>query len=290
MTDLSFPRRLVEVAQQQGRADWLAILPPLVHGLRHRWSLAVGRPFEPGGQAAWVAPARTGDGADVVLKLSWRHDEAEHEADGLGAWAGDGGVRLHAAEEHPDTLVLLIERCQPGTPLSERPGTEQDAVVAGLLRRLWREPPAGHRFRSLQSMCDTWADEFEQKVAVRGATLDPGLASEGIELFRSLPSSADRRVLLATDLHAGNVLAAEREPWLAIDPKPYVGDPAYDVLQHLLNDAERLQADPRDLAWRLCDLAGLDRERVVRWLFARCVMESPGRPDLADVARRLGAG
>jgi streptomycin 6-kinase len=106
-------------------------------------------------------------------------------------------------------------------------------------------------------------------------------------LFRGLPADADRAVLLVTDLHAGNVLAAEREPWLVIDPKPYVGDPAYDATQHLLNWAERLHADPAGLANRMADLLAVDPVRLRRWLFARCVQESPGDPPLADVARRL---
>jgi streptomycin 6-kinase len=136
-------------------------------------------------------------------------------------------------------------------------------------------------------MCDQWADEFEAKQAAGRAPIDPGLARAGTALLRSLPASAERSVLLCTDLHVGNVLAAEREPWLVIDPKPYVGDPSYDVLQHLYNCTERLPTDPHGLARRVADLAGLDRDRVLLWLFARCVQESPERPDLADVARRL---
>jgi len=106
-------------------------------------------------------------------------------------------------------------------------------------------------------------------------------------LFRQLPTTAESEVLLVTDLHAGNVLAAEREPWLAIDPKPYVGDPTYDPLQHMLNCAERLREDPRGLTCRMADLLGLDRDRLLLWLFARCVQESPGRPFLAEVAERI---
>jgi len=94
-------------------------------------------------------------------------------------------------------------------------------------------------------------------------------------------------VLLATDLHAGNVLSAERQPWLVIDPKPHVGDPTYDVLQHLLNCESRLLTDPRTLCRRMADLLGVDQDRLTAWLFARCVLESPDRPELADVARRL---
>ena len=106
-------------------------------------------------------------------------------------------------------------------------------------------------------------------------------------LFRRLPATATRHVLLCTDLHAGNVLSAGREPWLAIDPKPYVGDPAYDVLQHMLNCDRRLGRDPVGLAGHMAELCGLDAERVTLWLFARCVQESPDSPFLAEVARRL---
>ncbi len=103
-----------------------------------------------------------------------------------------------------------------------------------LMRRLWaRPPPAGNEFGELQDMCARWADSFERDYAAVDRGLDPGLAREGIALLRELPRSAERSVLLSTDLHAGNVLAAQREPWLVIDPKPFVGDPAYDAQESL---------------------------------------------------------
>jgi streptomycin 6-kinase len=136
-------------------------------------------------------------------------------------------------------------------------------------------------------MCDAWADQFDAKPPETRPVLDPGLAREGARLFRALPATAERSVLLCTDLHAGNVLAAEREPWLVIDPKPHVGDPTYDVLQHILNCDERLQNDPRRLARRIADLVDVDLDRLVLWLFARCVIASPDWPALAEVARQL---
>jgi streptomycin 6-kinase len=281
VSGLRIPRRLAEEARREGRDAWLAGIPATVHRLRDRWSLDVGDPFEPGGQTAWVAPA----GPDTVLKVAWRHYEAEHEADGLRVWDGDGAVRLLAADTSDDTSALLLERCRPGTDLAGLPEPEQDVVIATLLGRLWREPPPRHPFRPLASMCDAWADESEAKPA----TADPGLVREGLALFRELPRTADRAVLLCTDLHAGNVLAAEREPWLVIDPKPYLGDPSYDALQHMLNCDERLRADPRGLASRMADLLGLEPDRLLLWLFARCVQESPDRPALADVAWKLRA-
>jgi streptomycin 6-kinase len=284
------PSSPVDESARQRRRSWVASLPDLVGELADRWSLVVAEPFEPAGAHSWVAPAVGPAGEALVLKLARRHREALHEAEGLRVWGGDGCVRLHAAAERGDTAALLLERCVPGTALADRPEPEQDVVIAKLLERLWRTPVHGTGFRPLQLMCDEWADEFDRKFASGRSTLDPGLAREGTALLRALPATARREVLLCTDLHAGNVLAATREPWLVIDPKPYVGDPAYDPLQHLLNCDARLRSDPRGLARGMAGLLGLDPDRLLLWLFARCVQESPGRPALAEVARELAPG
>ena len=132
-----------------------------------------------------------------------------------------------------------------------------------------------------------WADEFEDKLAHGRMGVDLGLAREGIALFQLLPTTAERNVLLCTDLHAGNVLAAKRAPWIGIDPKPYVGDPTYDVLQHMLNSDQRLHADPVAFTRHTSELLRLDAERLRLWLFARCVQESAECPELANIARRI---
>ena len=76
-------------------------------------------------------------------------------------------------------------------------------------------------------------------------------------------------MLLATDLHAGNVLRAQRQPWLVIDPKPFVGDRAYDATQHLLNCKGRLSSAPGATIRRFADLLEVDHERVRLWMLAR---------------------
>jgi streptomycin 6-kinase len=197
-----------------------------------------------------------------VLKLGWIHDEALHEADGLWTWNGDGVIRLHRQHTTNGTNAMLLERCTPGTALKARPEEEQDVVIAGLLRRLWQAPTGG--FRPLHQM---WSDER----------------------FRELAQSSTDAVLLATDLHAGNILAAEREPWLVIDPKPYVGDRHYDVLQHLLNCRSRLLHDPDALVRRMAGLLDLDPDRLGEWLRIRCALEASHDPELAEVARRISA-
>ena len=270
--------------------DWVACLPGVVENLAARWSLRLGEPYQPGGQCSWVAPVRTASGEDLVLKVGWRHPDAEHEADGLRAWNGRGTVRLHAEHRCGSSLALLLEPCVPGTPLGwVMPGPEQDVIVAGLLRRLWITPAEGHPFRPLQAMCDEWAAEAGARLAGTPGRIDPGLAREGLALMRTLPATADREFLLCTDLHAENILAARREPWLVIDPKPFLGDPAYDPVQHMLNCEDRIASDPAGLARRMAGLLGLDPERVIQWLFARCVQEAGESPFAAQVAARIAA-
>jgi streptomycin 6-kinase len=203
------------------------------------------------------------------------HFEAEHEVDGLRFWDGDPTVRLLDADDQ--TGAMLLERCIPGTTLRELPEFDQDVVISGLLRRLWRRPAVPHRFRPLSALMAYWREET---LADAEQWHEPALVREGLSLFRELPLNAPSEVLLATDLHAGNVLRSEREPWLVIDPKPFIGDPAYDATQHLFNCAERLRSDPKGTIHRLADLLDLDYERVRLWTFARAAAEP--RDDWSD--------
>lgn len=311
-SDLVVPSNLALGTARSGdpaRAAWLEALPGVVAELVERWELLLEEPFEPGGTCSWVAPARDAAGRDAVLKVAWRHWEARDEAAGMAAWAGAGAAEVHAVDDRPSpsssgdgdggggdggTTALLLERCRPGTPLTALPVSEQHGVMGSLLRQLHAaQLPAGHGFRSLTSMCDAWGASAERGHAQHPEALDAGLVREGLRLWHDLPRELPddvRPALLVTDLHAGNVLSAEREPWLLVDPKPHVGDPHYDVVQHVLNCEAELHADPVGLARRVAAAADLDGDRVVRWLFARCVQECWEWTDLRPVARRLAAG
>ena len=240
-----------------------------VEELARRWGLSLGAPFDgEGTSGAWVGPARRRDGTSAVLKLGGRHMEAEHEAAGLRFWNGEPTVRLLDADD--ELHAMLLERCEPGTALRAVPEEDQDAVIAGLLQRGWRLPLTPHPFRHLSVMLAHWSRETHE---ARARWPDAGLVLAGLELFETLPNSAATEVLLTTDLHAGNVLQAEREPWLVIDPKPFVGDPAYDATQHLFNCAARLRSDLEGTVRRFSDLLGVSYERAGLWLFARAAAE-----------------
>jgi streptomycin 6-kinase len=239
-------------------------LTTIISELAVRWSLTVGSPWTDDASCAWVAPAVREDGTSVVLKLGMPHMEAADEIAGLRFWNGNPTVRLFEADSSVN--AMLLERCEPGTPLRGLPEAEQDVVVAGLLHRLWRKPSDAHAFRPLSSMIASWIDET---LAARARWPDEGLVQAGLRLFEQLVETSADDVLLATDLHAGNVLRAQREPWLVIDPKPFVGDRAYDATQHLLNCPARMAAAPRATIRRFAELLSVDAERIRSWMFAR---------------------
>lgn len=265
------PPQLAAICRQTPeRAAWLSEVPGIVRDLERRWSLAFGAPFiNNDASCAWVAPVTLANGTRGVFKLGMPHMEAEHEIQGLRFWDGDPTVRLLKADD--ELGAMLLERCEPGTSLRALPDCKQDVVIATLLRRLWRLPPDSHPFRHLSVLTGYWSEETLADVE---HWPDDGLVRAGLQLFRDLPRAGTcEDVLLATDLHAGNVLRAEREPWLVIDPKPFVGDPAYDATQHLFNCESRLRSDPSGTICRVADLLGVDRERVKLWTFARAAAE-----------------
>ncbi len=251
------------------RIAWLDRLPSTVDHLRTRWHLTLHDPFLSAHvTCAWVAPATTETGEPAVLKIAMPHMEADHEIDGLRFWNGDPMVRLLAADA--SLGAMLLERCDPGATLHSVPEPEQDVVIARLLRRLWRVPPTPHPFRPLSHLLDHWSAETR---ADEPQWPDPALVREGLALFHELPRNARNNVLLATDLHAGNVLRAQREPWLAIDPKPFFGDRVYDATQHLINCEARLLNDARGTIRRFADLVAIDADRLTLWVFARAAAD-----------------
>ncbi|HYO83639.1 MAG TPA: aminoglycoside phosphotransferase family protein [Bryobacteraceae bacterium] len=264
------PERLASACQNSAdREAWLVVLPSVVRELETRWSLHAGEPFD--GEdvsCSWVAPVTLADRSSAVLKVAMPHMEGEHEIQGLRFWNANPTVRLLDYDSHLG--AMLLERCQPGTALRTLPQSEQDVVLAALLRRLWRMPSSPYPFRHLRLMTAHWS---QHTIAAANRWRDGGLVKEGLKLFETLTEPTPDDVLLATDLHAGNVLRAQREEWLVIDPKPFTGDPAYDATQHLFNCEERLLCAPDATIGRIADLLGLEHERIRLWIFARAAAE-----------------
>jgi len=249
--------------------DWLARAPRLSDELISEWGLRVDGPTR-SRNCAMVVPVRTDDDRAGVLKITWPHWEAKNEHLALRAWQGDGAVELWRAD--PRRFALLLERAQPDRDLHALDVLEACEVVAHLYGRLHRAPLP--QPRRLSELCREWADRLPPLLEAN--LISRRFVSQGERLMRDLADDPATDVaLLHSDLHFFNVLAAEREPWLVIDPKPLSGDPAYEVAPLLWNRWEEAMAaaSPRqallDRLFTVVDVAGLDEDRVRDWIIVR---------------------
>jgi streptomycin 6-kinase len=252
-----------------GGAEWLDRLPRLVEECAANWELRLG-PVLGGGHVSLVHAVERNHRGPAVLKLNFPDDESEHEADALEFWQGAGAVQL--LEHDPQRRALLLERCRPGTRLWELPDeSEANSIACEVLRRLWRRPPADNGFRSLATEARRWTEKLPRAWALAGEPFERALLDHAARATQELLSTQEEPVVVHQDFHGGNVLRAEREPWLAIDPKPLVGEPAFDAASLLRDRRNDLINDPapaRRVRRRLDQLTaelGLDRERLRGW-------------------------
>jgi streptomycin 6-kinase len=240
---------------------WLERVPTLLDECAEKWGLRLGEPYE-AGAAGYAVRADLPEGTSAVLKLIYPHREAEQEAEALRVWDGDGAVRLLAHDT--DRWAMLIERCEPGTPLAELPPDEGLAVLIDLLPRLW--VPAGPPFYTLAEEVDWWLSYLPEEWERTGKPFEPGLLDGAMEALAAQAGSQSDQVLLHQDLHGDNVLAAEREPWLVIDPKPLLGEREFAVAP-IVRDYELGHTKGEVLARlaRLTSELGLDKERARWW-------------------------
>jgi streptomycin 6-kinase len=261
---------------EPGGEAWLDRLPRLAHECAEQWSLTLEQPYEPA-HISFVCPARSGDGRSAVLKINFPEPESEHEADALAHYAGRTAV--HLLEHDPARHALLVERCEPGTTLWEVADEEEgNRIATGVLRRLWRPAPAGHPFRLLADEAACWAHELPLRWEASGRLFEQELLDRALAALRELGPAQGEQVVLHQDFHGGNVLQAQREPWLAIDPKPLVGERELDCASLLRDRREpELASDPHPaerIRRRLDQLASeleLDRERLRGWGIAHAL-------------------
>jgi streptomycin 6-kinase len=255
-------------------AKWRANVAELVTDCCLRWDLRAGVPYVPGA-AGYVVRVERADGTPAVLKVFWPHREAEQEADALERWDGDGAVRMLARDD--ERSALLLECCEPGSFLS----THDDplGVLIELLPRLWR---SGDGFRPLADEAEWWLEHDLAELP------DKRLRDAAVHYLRDLVPTQGEQVLLHQDLHGENVLAAQREPWLVIDPKPLAGEREFSVAP-IVRSSE-LGHSKRDALYRLdrlCSELDLDRDRALGWTIAQTMAWSDGDEASLDTVRWL---
>jgi streptomycin 6-kinase len=289
------PDAVLERDLGPGFADWRARLPRLAQELLEDWGLRLDGGLR-SGLTAVVLPVRDADGRAAALKVAWPHDEAEHEHLVLRAWAGRGAVRLLRAD--PARWALLLERADADADLAVLGDVEACEVVGGLYGLLHR--PALPQLRRLSDLAEDWAvrlHRLERHPQVPRRFVVQAVSH--LTELAGLPTTDG--TLVHTDLHYANVLASLREgggvsrapasgtqrgvwgvvppqdtSWLAIDPKPLSGDPAYEVAPLLWNRTDELRgpgASVRDALldrfYAVVDAAGLDEDRARAWVVVR---------------------
>jgi len=273
-------RRVVIDLHGRAGAEWLERFPQTLADCARRWGLELGRPFEPVSYNYVVRATRAG-GERAVLKVGFPGRDFLAEAAALRHFGGRGCARLLESDEGAG--ALLIERLEPGTSLVGLANEEQDeeatVLAAGVMRELWRPAPERHGFPT----ANAWAEGFGRLRRRFGGGCGPlpeELVVEAEELFCELLDSSGEPVLLHADLHHGNVLAAGRGRWLAVDPQGLIGEPAYEAGALLRNPLPQLFGMRRPveiLSRRLDTLAAelaLDRARLRAWALAQAVLSA----------------
>jgi streptomycin 6-kinase len=263
--------------------EWRQQVPGLLARRAEEWDLQVGEPYS-GGWAGHAVRVRTSDGTPAVLKLIWPHRESEYEAEALEHWDAEGAVML--LRRNADGTALLLERCEPGAFLST---LELDAaldIYVGLLPRLWKI--AGAPFHTLEEEALLWLESLPLEWEQAGRPFERALVDAALEAIDELAPTQGEQVLLHQDLHALNVLSAEREPWLAIDPKPLVGEREFGIAP-VVRGAE-LRHGRTEVLHRLTRLTAdleLDPDRARGWCVAQTVAWGVDVPQHLEVARWL---
>ncbi|GAB0101268.1 aminoglycoside phosphotransferase family protein [Nocardia sp. JMUB6875] len=266
---------------------WLADLPGLVERLCAGWELEiVGESFG-GGTHSWVAPVRRADGSVAVLKVPVVDEENVGEPTGLYCYGGDGAVRLY--EFDSASGAMLLEWARPGTELLYQPGfpslegrPENIGKVeqaCRLYRRLRREPvavPAGFpALPTAAGMVDEWEGMFGKPEAEVAEVISTRLLDRAAERCAQLTEPEGPLLVVNRDTHLGNIVAAEREPWLLIDPKAYLGEAAFDAGFLVMI---QVQSDPtpehaRAVVERTAAALEVPVERAQAWAFMRSMEE-----------------
>ena len=227
----------------------LAALERIAQEVAAQWGAELGARYELA-RYSYVAPA----GDHAVLKVTPpEDDESDEEADALDLWDGDGAVRLLRRDQ--SRRALLVERADPGADISELSEEQATGIAVSTGLRLWRA--AGEPFRWIGDHVPRWLDN------AKGHELLP-LA---LELYASLEVGRD--ILVHGDFHHHNILRSQRG-WLAIDPKPMLGEREYDIPSFLWNPLPyRMRLDVTETRLAAFAAAGLDEERMRKWALIR---------------------
>jgi streptomycin 6-kinase len=271
---------------------WIDGLPALAAACLELWHLTLDGP--PGfGAVALILPVRCADGTPAVLKLQPVDDETGGEPAALRAWRGHGAVGL--LRHDPDTGSMLLERLDAGRTLAAiRDDLAALRILTGIMAGL-HAVPAPPGIRRLGDIAAAMLDRVPHALRTVTDADERHLIGTCAAVVADLVAEPGDR-LLHWDLHFDNVLATLDDPgrWLAIDPKPLIGDPGFELLAALHNRWDDVVATadvPRAVRRRfdlMTEILGLDRQRAIGWTLARILQNALWEAENSDTAWSTG--
>jgi streptomycin 6-kinase len=265
---------MIELFGEEGRA-WLDRLPAILAACEERWNLTIGAPV---GNLSfnYVAPAILADGTEVIVKTGLTN-EFPSQPRALRHFDGHGMAQLLAYDERD--AVMLLERLKPGTSLR---AVEDDEIAisaaADVMRKIWRPLPQKHYPFPIVSDWGKGFARLREQYNGRTGPFPPAIFDKAEKLYAELSASMAEPVLLHGDLHQDNILSAEREPWLAVDPKGVIGEPVFEtgaLLRNFWPDILSIPNPKSLMARRIDQLSaelGFDRKRIYDWGFSQAVL------------------
>lgn len=272
------PQKFTEVIlgafREEGRR-WIEDLPEIIGEIERNWSLEIEKPF-PNLSYHYVAPCVFKTGGEAVVKIGFPGEKTTtyNEIKMLEFLDGEGVCKLLGFDEK--RFALLLEKLVPGENLKEICGSDDRKAVEiaiGAMRKFWRKPPTNHDFPLLED----WFAGFERASETGFA---PDYIVKARRFFEELNSSPETKMLLHGDFHHENILSAEREPFLAIDPKGIVGDIGYDLSVFLINHANWLKSAPNlteklnDAIRAFSEAFPVEPQNIRKWVFAHSVLSA----------------
>lgn len=290
---ITTPSWLEWLRPEPGGPEWLEAVPRLVEECARRWSLRLEDPFR--GEVSYVAPGRTPNGSEIVLKVNFPSWESENEAAALEHWEGRGAVRL--LDHDRGRSALLLERCLPGDVLRDEAEERATEEMAGVLGGLWEKEAPGEPFVDLASAARGWSSRLQRAYERAQDPFERSLLDEALSFMATARSRQGDDVVLHQDLHGGNILRRGSE-WVAIDPKPLVGERAFDLASHVRDRRQRMRDDSDSRAVirrrleRLCSSLDVNHDRARGWAVAHALAwsvdpEGDFYPDLVLAARLI---
>ena len=210
----SFKERVVSTFGHPGEI-WISNLPTLIGECEKRFNIKIGKSFAHLFFNV-IAGATQADGRELVIKLCVPNNEVVNEINTLKFMRGHGIVKLLGSDSQRG--ILLLERLRPGEMLTTIPNDiEATHIAADIMKKTWKPIASPHAFTTTEK----WFDRLKQGINLP-IGFPAALIDKAKDIAMNLHQNMGEPVLLHGDLHHFNIISAQRQPWLAIDPKGVV--------------------------------------------------------------------